>query len=118
MKEGLDLDDEDVDKITEQKVSGQGFLGLTQDDLMRIGIALGPAKNIINLVKKLNGEEQGNYRYGIPAYTIIERTFEELKESQSELLKQRFKELKEFNKESWSELLKQTFDGFKESVAR
>ena len=57
-------------------------------------------------------------RYEIPAYTIIERTFEELKESQSELLKQRFKELKEFNKESWSELLKQTFDGFKESVAR
>ncbi|CAG8593667.1 4254_t:CDS:2 [Ambispora gerdemannii] len=58
MKESLDLDDEDIQKITDQKVSGQAFLDLTQNDLMNVGMSLGPAKAIIRLVKELKGEEQ------------------------------------------------------------
>ena len=59
-KESLDLDDEDIEKITNQKVSGQAFLDLTLDELRSIGLPLGPAKAIARLIETLKGEEQGN----------------------------------------------------------
>ncbi|RIB00869.1 hypothetical protein C2G38_2051321 [Gigaspora rosea] len=92
MKGVLELNDEDFQKITSQKLDGPAFLDLTQDDLMKIGMTLGSAKTITRLVKKLKGEEQVSMES-----QLMKRMFEEFKETQFELLKQilnRIKELK------------------------
>ena len=54
-KDSLDLDDADIDKIYNQKVKGNTFLELTRDDLLSIGIALGPAKEIGKLISQIQG---------------------------------------------------------------
>jgi hypothetical protein len=61
MKESLDLDAEDIKKITDQKVAGQDFLLLTEEKLLKYGLKGGPATRIAQLViKEIKGEEQGN----------------------------------------------------------
>jgi len=60
MKESLDLDDEDIQKITDQKVAGLAFLRLTAEKLMQYGLKGGPATRIAQFVKEIKGEEQGN----------------------------------------------------------
>ena len=60
MKESLDLDDEDIQKITDQKVAGQDFLLLTEEKLMQYGLKGSPATRIAQFVKEIKGEEQGN----------------------------------------------------------
>ncbi|CAG8579110.1 15603_t:CDS:2 [Acaulospora colombiana] len=57
-KDELFLKNQHIKIIEDQEISGQAFLDLTQDDLMNVGMTLGPTKAIIRLVKKLNGEEQ------------------------------------------------------------
>ncbi|CAG8831665.1 9251_t:CDS:2, partial [Gigaspora margarita] len=104
MKGVLELDDEDFQKLMDQKLDGPGFLDLTQDDLMKLGMPLGAAKIITRLVKELKGEEQEINE--IKGSQLLKRTFEEFNETQSELLKQ--------NLETQSELLKQNLDGIKE----
>jgi hypothetical protein len=57
-KKDLDLDKQDINIIKNAKFTGQVFLDLTQYDLEKIGLALGPAKAIAALVKTLKGEEE------------------------------------------------------------
>src|SRR5438132_12156643 len=59
-KEELDLDDEDINIIRKSKVSGSAFLKLSQEELQRCGLQLGPAKAIVELIKDIKGEQQGN----------------------------------------------------------
>ncbi|KAF0368610.1 crinkler family protein [Gigaspora margarita] len=94
MKGVLELDDKDFQKIMDQKLDGPAFLDLTQDDLMKVGMPLGPAKTITRLVKELKGEEQEINE--IKGSQLLKRTFEEFKETQSELLKQNPNGIKEF----------------------
>jgi len=63
MKESLDLDDEDIQKITDQKVAGLAFLRLTAEKLISPPYNLpgGPAETITGLIDTIKGgEEQGN----------------------------------------------------------
>lgn len=63
-KKDLDLDKHDINTIKSAKFTGQVLLDLTQYDLERIGLALGPAKAIAGLIKTLKDEEdQGKYCY-------------------------------------------------------
>jgi hypothetical protein len=54
-KDRLDLDDTEIDKIYDNKVDGNTFLELTRDDLLSIGIALKPAKEIGKLISQIQG---------------------------------------------------------------
>ena len=54
-KDRLDLDDTEIDKIYNNKVDGNTFLELTRDDLLSIGIALKPAKEIGKLISQIRG---------------------------------------------------------------
>ncbi|CAB4474313.1 hypothetical protein RhiirA1_468673 [Rhizophagus irregularis] len=57
-KKELDLDKQDINTIKSAKFTGQVLLDLTQYDLEKIGLALGPAKAIVGLIKTLKGEEE------------------------------------------------------------
>ncbi|CAG8839098.1 7288_t:CDS:1, partial [Gigaspora margarita] len=57
-QEELDLDDEDIQIIEKKKVSGDDFLDLNTEELMKYGLEDGPAKRIVKLVKKIKGEGQ------------------------------------------------------------
>ncbi|CAG8505314.1 3521_t:CDS:2 [Paraglomus occultum] len=58
MKESLDLDDEDIQKITDQKVAGQAFLRLTAEKLMQDGLSRGPAESIAGLIDMIKGGKE------------------------------------------------------------
>ena len=60
MQEVLDLDNEDIQIIAEQKISGTAFLRLTAEKLMQDGLKRGPAETIAELIETIRGEEQGN----------------------------------------------------------
>ncbi|CAB5393833.1 hypothetical protein RhiirA1_396555 [Rhizophagus irregularis] len=51
----LDLDNDDLAIISNQKVSGADFLGLTSKKLKSYGLKSGPASRIAELVKEING---------------------------------------------------------------
>ncbi|PKY43618.1 hypothetical protein RhiirA4_457645 [Rhizophagus irregularis] len=51
----LDLDNDDLAIISNQKVSGEDFLGLTSKKLKSYGLKSGPASRIAELVKEING---------------------------------------------------------------
>ncbi|RHZ88674.1 hypothetical protein Glove_21g216 [Diversispora epigaea] len=56
----LDLDDDDINIIEKNKISGSNFLLLTEDNLLTppCNFPLGPAKRIAELVNKIKSEEQ------------------------------------------------------------
>ncbi|CAG8620218.1 12960_t:CDS:2, partial [Acaulospora morrowiae] len=57
-KDKIFLNKDNIKIIKDNRVSGRAFLYLTQDDLINVGMTLGPAKTILGLVKELKGEEQ------------------------------------------------------------
>ncbi|CAG8673149.1 9406_t:CDS:1, partial [Paraglomus brasilianum] len=57
-KDELDLDDEDLDVIRTNKVAGSDFLRLNADKLMRVGLTMGPAERIADLVNTIKGEQE------------------------------------------------------------
>ncbi|PKY43578.1 hypothetical protein RhiirA4_121346 [Rhizophagus irregularis] len=54
-QEDLDLDDEDIEIIRKNKVAGQAFLLLTEENLIQDGLPRGPAKSIAYLIETLKG---------------------------------------------------------------
>ena len=61
-KDELDLDDDDINIIKNNKIAGRAFLELNQEDFMQVGLLMGPAKTIAGLVREIKGgEEQGKY---------------------------------------------------------
>nr|CAG8513495.1 6071_t:CDS:2 [Entrophospora candida] len=42
-----------------EEVAGPAFLELSVDELIQVGLKMGPAKTIIGLINKIKGEEQG-----------------------------------------------------------
>ena len=52
-KDSLDLDIKEIGKIYDNKIDGNTLLGLTQNDLISIGVALKPAKGIVKLVDQI-----------------------------------------------------------------
>jgi SAM domain (Sterile alpha motif) len=51
--EGLDADDLEI--LTKNKIDGETFLDLTQEELERWGMTLGPAKEIVKYIAQLKG---------------------------------------------------------------
>ena len=73
-KESLDLDDGEIDKIYNQKVKGNTFLELTRDDLLSIGITLGPAKEIGKLISQIQeGKKLHFFVFSVIFVNITER---------------------------------------------
>src|SRR5579871_5321972 len=54
----LHLDDDDINLIQQNKITGFSLHGLTEERLLSIGLPLGPATGIIELIKELM-EEKG-----------------------------------------------------------
>ncbi|GES74408.1 crinkler (CRN) family protein, putative [Rhizophagus clarus] len=52
----LNLEYADIDKIYNEKIDGEAFLALTQDDLTKLGIVLGPVKKVMNLINDIRGK--------------------------------------------------------------
>jgi hypothetical protein len=53
----LDLDNDDIEIIRSNKVSGKDFLDLTTEKLKNYGMVSGPASRIAKLVKEIKGEQ-------------------------------------------------------------
>ncbi|CAG8797648.1 3845_t:CDS:2 [Gigaspora margarita] len=73
-KDRLDLDDDDIEIIKKNKVTGPNFLLLSKDELLAhpYNLPAGPATTIVELVKKIKGEGQ--------AMTAPNQEVQELKE--------------------------------------
>ncbi|CAG8698767.1 1086_t:CDS:2, partial [Ambispora gerdemannii] len=82
----LDLEDDDIDIIKKNRVSGPAFLELTLEKLLASPYKLpgGPAEVIANLVNKIKGEEQ--------ATTASNQEVQELKEKLAILQASKVKE--------------------------
>ncbi len=64
-KEELDLDDEDINIIKNNKVAGRDFLELNVDKLEKWGMKGGPAERITSLVNNIKGKGQCRCHYCI-----------------------------------------------------
>lgn len=53
-KNELNLQGSDIDKMYNNEINGKIFLTLTRNDLQSIGLPLGPAKSVENLIKEIN----------------------------------------------------------------
>ncbi|RIB14997.1 hypothetical protein C2G38_2039725 [Gigaspora rosea] len=53
LKRRLNNIDSHIDTLTAQEVDGEAFLGLTPEDLTKLGILLGPAKKILKLINDI-----------------------------------------------------------------
>lgn len=58
-KDELFLYNEDINIIKKNRVTGHAFLDLSQEDLEKCEMPVGPAKTITGLVKEIKNEEQG-----------------------------------------------------------
>src|ERR1051325_7135839 len=47
---GLDLDDENI--IRKEKITGQDFFDMTQEELREVGLGLGPATRLVKFAKE------------------------------------------------------------------
>jgi len=73
-KDELDLDDKHIKVIEDQEIAGSDFLRLNADKLMRVGLTMGPAERIADLVNTIKGEQEGKYRDRVhlqPTYTAF-----------------------------------------------
>ena len=57
-EQNLNLTESDFEFFRKQRIEGQEFLDLTQEELQG-GLGLGPAKRIVKLIKKIKGKDQG-----------------------------------------------------------
>ncbi|RIB17789.1 hypothetical protein C2G38_2142432 [Gigaspora rosea] len=92
-KDKLGLDDDDIDIIKKNKVTGPAFLELTQEELLASPYELpgGPAKVISKLIKTINGEGQGGSQEQESLKRHIERVVkEEVGELRREVKKVRY----------------------------
>ncbi|CAG8774095.1 42730_t:CDS:2 [Gigaspora margarita] len=56
--QNLGLEDKHFNILREQEINGVSFLTLKVDQLMQVGLKLGPAVTIVELIKKIKGEGQ------------------------------------------------------------
>jgi hypothetical protein len=59
----LDLEDEDINKIHDQRVKGDTFLALKYEMLVNppLSIPIGPAVNLIDLINKIQGGKRTSF---------------------------------------------------------
>jgi|tagenome__1003787_1003787.scaffolds.fasta_scaffold14306114_2 hypothetical protein len=55
LRSNLDISEKSFRILEEQEIKGRTFLDLTQEELERCGMALGPAKEIVKYIDQLKG---------------------------------------------------------------
>ena len=60
-KQGLRLSESHFQILHQEEIDGSAFLDLSQEDLQASGFQLGPAKNIIKLIKEIKDAQEGKY---------------------------------------------------------
>ena len=57
MKKYLEIDNINIDIITDQEVNGRGFLHLNEEKLMQDSLKRSPAETIAGFIEKINGQQ-------------------------------------------------------------
>ncbi|CAG8500355.1 3500_t:CDS:2, partial [Ambispora gerdemannii] len=60
LQKSVELDEDDIEILKKEKISGSDFLLLTKKDLKEFGLKSGPATRIAEFVKAINGDEKAS----------------------------------------------------------
>ena len=55
----VSLEEDEIQILQKKRISGKFFLGLTEEKLEQFGLEFGPASEIAEFVKAINGDETG-----------------------------------------------------------